>query len=117
MPYLLKIGFKIRIFGDKTIIVEGVPPELPLGKEKEIIKEVLDHNVQNKKFNSSFVEYMAATYACKAAIKAGDSLSYSECSELIDKLFNTKYPYYCPHGRPIIINLTIDELDKRFERH
>ena len=66
LPYLLKIGFKIRIFGDNTIIVEGVPPELPLGKEKEIIKEVLDHNVQNKKFNSSFVEYMAATYACKA---------------------------------------------------
>ena len=117
LPYLIKIGFKIRIFGDNAIIVEGVPPELPLGKEKEIIKEVLEHSAQNKKINSSFIEYMAATYACKAAIKAGDSLSYTECSELIDKLFNTNYPYYCPHGRPIIVNLTIDELDKRFERH
>jgi len=117
LPYLTKIGFKIRIFGDNAIIVEGVPPELPLGKEKEIIQDVLEHSVQNKKFNSSFIDYMAATYACKAAIKAGDSLSYSECAELIDKLFNTQYPYYCPHGRPIIINLTIDELDKRFERH
>ena len=117
LPYLLKIGFKIRYFGDNAVIVEGVPPELPLGKEKEIIKDVLEHYIQNKKFNSSFIDYMAATYACKAAIKAGDSLSYSECSELIDKLFNTNYPYYCPHGRPIIINLTIDELDKRFERH
>tara|TARA_B100001094_G_scaffold327007_1_gene384280 strand:- start:3967 stop:5685 length:1719 start_codon:yes stop_codon:yes gene_type:complete len=117
LPYLLKIGFKIRLFGENSIIVEGVPPELSLGKEKEIINNILDHYIQNKKFNSSFIEYMAATYACKAAIKAGDKLSYSECAELIDKLFITKYPYYCPHGRPVIVNLTIEELDKRFERH
>ena len=117
LPYLLKIGFKIRLFGKNSIIVEGVPPELSLGKEKEIINNILDHYIQNKKFNSSFIEYMASTYACKAAIKAGDKLSYDECAELIDKLFITKYPYYCPHGRPIIVNLTIEELDKRFERH
>ena len=35
----------------------------------------------------------------------------------IDKLFATSHPYYCPHGRPIIINLSLDDLDKRFERH
>ncbi len=117
LPYLLKIGFKIRLFGENSIIVEGVPPELSLGREKEIINNILDHYIENRKFNSSFIEYMASTYACKAAIKAGDKLSYNECCELIDKLFITKYPYYCPHGRPIIVNLTIEELDKRFERH
>ena len=78
---------------------------------------ILDNYIEHKKINSSFIDYIAATYACKAAIKAGDNLSYLECAELIDQLFNTNYPYYCPHGRPIIINLTIDELDKRFERH
>jgi len=117
IPYLVKIGFKIRLFGKKSIIVEGVPPELTLGKEKDIINNILDHYIENKKFNSTFIEYMASTYACKAAIKAGDKLSYIESSELIDKLFSTKYPYYCPHGRPVIVNLTIEELDKRFERH
>ena len=114
---MLEIGFKIRLFGENSIIVEGVPPELSLGREKEIINNILDHYIENRKFNSSFIEYMASTYACKAAIKAGDKLSYNECCELIDKLFITKYPYYCPHGRPIIVNLTIEELDKRFERH
>ena len=59
---------------------------------------------------------MAATYSCKAAIKAGDKLDDSECISLIDKLFATKHPYYCPHGRPIIVNLSINDLDKRFER-
>jgi len=117
VPYLVKIGFKIRLFGEKSIIVEGVPPELTLGKEKDIINNILDHYIENKKFNSTFIEYMASTYACKAAIKAGDKLSYIESSELIDKLFSTKYPYYCPHGRPVIVNLSIEELDKRFERH
>ena len=60
---------------------------------------------------------MASTYACKAAIKAGEKLSPDECKELVDELFSTEHPYYCPHGRPIIVNLTINDLDKRFERH
>ena len=60
---------------------------------------------------------MAATYSCKAAIKAGDKLDESECINLIDKLFSTNHPYYCPHGRPIIVNLGIEDIDKRFERH
>ena len=46
-------------------------------------------------------------------IKAGEKLSEIECIELVDQLFNTKHPYYCPHGRPIIINLSIDDLPKK----
>ena len=66
--------------------------------------------------NSSFIEYMTSTYACKASVKAGDKLTNQERRFLIDELFATEHPYFCPHGRPIIINLSIDELDKRFER-
>ena len=73
--YLEKIGFEVRKFGDTSVIVEGVPTELPIGKEKEIIKDILENYMENKKLNSSFIEYMAATYACKAAIKAGERLS------------------------------------------
>ena len=114
--YLKKIGFDIREFGDSSVIIEGVPMELTIGKEQEIINDILDNYIQNKKVSSSFIDYMAATYSCKAAIKAGEKLSNDECYELLNQLFNTKYPYYCPHGRPIIINLSIDDLDKRFER-
>ena len=60
---------------------------------------------------------LAASYSCKAAVKAGDPLTEEEMRALVDQLFATENPFYCPHGRPIIINLTIDELDKRFERH
>jgi len=117
IPYLNKIGFDVRQFGDSSVIIEGSPPELSNGKEKEVIDDILDNFIEHKQLNSSFIDYMAATYSCKAAIKAGDKLDESECISLIDKLFSTKHPYYCPHGRPIIINLSINDLDKRFERH
>jgi len=116
LPYLNKIGFDIREFGENSVIIEGSPPELSNGKEKEVINDILDNYIEHKQLNSSFIDYMAATYSCKAAIKAGDKLDESECINLIDKLFSTKHPYYCPHGRPIIINLSISDLDKRFER-
>ena len=116
LPYLNKIGFDIREFGENSVIIEGSPSELSNGKEKEVINDILDNYIEHKQLNSSFVDYMAATYSCKAAIKAGDKLDESECINLIDKLFSTKHPYYCPHGRPIIINLSINDLDKRFER-
>lgn len=116
LPYLNKIGFDIREFGDHAVIIEGSPPELSNGKEKEVINDILDNFIEHKQLNSSFIDYMAATYSCKAAIKAGDKLDETECINLIDKLFSTQHPYYCPHGRPIIINLTINDLDKRFER-
>ena len=116
LPYLTKVGFDIRKFGETSIIIEGSPPELNLGKEEEVINDVLDNFIQNKNLNSRFIDYVAATYACKAAIKAGDSLEENECIALIDELFATNHPYYCPHGRPIIVNLSIEDLDKRFER-
>ena len=83
---------------------------------KSVINEILDLYVKYNEINSSFIEKMCATYACKAAIKAGEKLESQEMKHLINRLFLTKNPYYCPHGRPIIINLTEDELDERFER-
>jgi len=115
--YLEKIGFEFREFGENTIIIEGVPSNLPLEQEEKIIREILNQYTKTKNTSSTFIEYMASTYACKAAIKAGDKLSQIECRELVDQLFSTEHPYYCPHGRPIIINLTLTDLDTRFERH
>ena len=117
ISYLEKIGFEFREFGENTIILEGVPSNLPLEHEENIIREILNQYIKTKNTNSAFIEYMASTYACKAAIKAGDKLSPDECRELVDELFSTEHPYYCPHGRPIIINLTLSDLDTRFERH
>ena len=113
IPYLSKIGFEIREFGQDTIIVEGIPSDMEVGKEINVIKEIIEKYSHSKEINSSFIEYMTSTYACKASVKAGDKLSPHERRFLVDKLFATEHPYFCPHGRPVIINLSIDELDKR----
>jgi len=114
--YLEKIGFSIRKFGENTIIVDGAPSELKWGNEETIIKELLNLKIKNKDVRSSVVDYIAASYSCHTAIKAGDRLDHFEMKNLIDKLFATKQPYYCPHGRPITFNLSVNELDQKFER-
>ena len=89
---------------------------MEVGKEINVIKEIIEKYSHSKEINSSFIEYMTSTYACKAAVKAGDFLEEEERKKLIDNLFATENPYYCPHGRPIVISIKTDELDKRFER-
>jgi DNA mismatch repair protein MutL len=59
---------------------------------------------------------LATSYACKAAIKAGDRLSPEEMQALVDRLFATKEPFSCPHGRPTLIKIPLEEFDHRFGR-
>ena len=116
VPFLEKIGYKMREFGNNSIIIEGVPSDIKWGNEEDIINDVLDRYIEHDKLSSSYLDYIAATYSCKAAVKAGDFLEEEERKKLIDNLFATENPYYCPHGRPIVISIKTDELDKRFER-
>ena len=116
VPFLEKIGYKMREFGNNSIIIEGVPSDIKWGNEEDIINDVLDRYIEYEKISSSYLDYLAATYSCKAAVKAGDYLELEERRQLIDNLFATENPYYCPHGRPIVISIKTDELDKRFER-
>ena len=116
LPYLEKMGFRMKEFGNNSIMIEAIPSEISWGNEKNIIKEMLDNFLGSQKEHSSFQEALAASFSCKAAVKAGDILNVEEMRELVNRLFGTKHPYYCPHGRPIIIQLSMDELDRRFER-
>ena len=115
-PYLKKIGFKIIETEDSKLIVEATPSDISWGDEKKIIKEIIDEFISTRKKYSSYKEALAASFACKAAVKAGDQMTKEEMVMLVNRLFATDHPYYCPHGRPIIMQLSLEELDKRFER-
>ena len=117
LPYLEKIGFKIKKENETSIKIDAIPSEMPIGNERNLIRDILDNFLKEQKKYSSFQEGLAAMFACKAAIKAGDSLMREEMQELVNRLFSTKHPYYCPHGRPIIVQMSLEELDGRFERH
>lgn len=114
---LNQIGFQLKFFSKNTIIIEGVPEDIKSGSEERILREFIDEylvNQREKKLEQR--DNIAKSYSCKAAIKAGDKLSEKEMRLLIDQLFATSMPYVCPHGRPVIIKISLDEFDRRFGR-
>ncbi|MEA3391795.1 MAG: DNA mismatch repair endonuclease MutL [Candidatus Marinimicrobia bacterium] len=110
------LGFALRAFGKNTMLIEAVPADLRNIDEGRVVLEILDNYRERKESRHNKTYNMAASYACKAAIKTGDSLEPIEMQNLVDQLFQCESPYACPHGRPTIVNLTIDELDRRFKR-
>jgi len=116
VPFLEKIGFRMKTFGPHSVLLEAVPSQMGWGNEKNILTRILDSYQKEGKQYSSLEEGLAASYACHAAIKAGDALTKAEMQALVNRLFGTKHPYYCPHGRPIIVQVSLEELDRRFER-
>ncbi|MBN1783265.1 DNA mismatch repair endonuclease MutL [bacterium] len=116
LPFLEKIGFGIRQFGGNTVMIDAVPMEVKSGREKEVVLDILDEYKENRTQVHDTGEAVAKSFACKAAIKSGDALTQHEMAALVDQLFATRDPYFCPHGRPIVINLSLEEIDKRFGR-
>ena len=115
--YLTKLGFEIKFFGKNTIVIDGVPSDIKVGFEVETLKQIMKEfriNEEEKKLEQK--DNVAKSFSCHAAIKAGDKLSEQEMRVLVDELFATSMPYVCPHGRPIIIKIPLDEFDKRFGR-
>ncbi|MCK4530257.1 MAG: DNA mismatch repair endonuclease MutL [Candidatus Marinimicrobia bacterium] len=110
------LGFSLRAFGKNTMLIEAVPADLRNIDEGRVVLDILDNYRERKETRHNKTYNMAASYACKAAIKTGDSLEPVEMQNLVDQLFQCESPYACPHGRPTIVNLTIDELDRRFKR-
>ncbi len=114
---LERLGFTIKFFGNSTVIVDGVPPEIKPGEESTILQEIISlFKEDEQQIRIEPKEKLAKSFACKAAIKAGDPLSDNEMKSLIEQLFNTEIPYVCPHGRPVSLKLSLTELDKRFSR-
>ena len=114
--WIERIGFSITELSGRTIVIEAIPADVKVGHESKILIQILDYYRENEGGNYQPHEKIAAAFACKNAIKSGDKLSLEEMNSLIDQLFATKEPYFCPHGRPVIITFSLEELDKKFKR-
>jgi DNA mismatch repair protein MutL len=116
LPFLEKIGFLLKSFGGNTVVVEGVPSGLRIGNENKILLDILDEYKKNEGSEVDIQERVAKSFACRSAIMAGDKLTYEEMASLIDQLFSSQNPYFCPHGRPVMLTFSLEEFDKRFDR-
>ncbi len=114
---LQQLGFDIKLFGKNTVIVEGVPPDVRVGDEEKILEEILTLYKEYRRDSPTAVrDNLAKSFSCRSAVKAGDPLNDAEMRSLLAQLFATTMPYVCPHGRPVVLRISIDELDKRFGR-
>jgi DNA mismatch repair protein MutL len=116
-PHLTRLGFQIKFLAKETIKIEGVPDDVKKGTEEEVLFDLLEeysNNEREKQIEQK--DNLAKSYSCKTAIKAGDKLDERAMRLLIDQLFATSMPYVCPHGRPIVIKISLNEFDRRFGR-
>jgi len=114
--WLHKIGFGITELSGRTVMIEAVPVGVKVGKEARILIEIIDFYRENEGSKMAAHEKIAAAFACKNAIKSGEKLGVEAMSSLVNQLFATKEPYFCPHGRPVIVTLDLEELDRKFKR-
>jgi DNA mismatch repair protein MutL len=115
--YLERLGFEVEGFGGHTLIVNTVPMPHPRFDAERCLRETLDALTGDRVAGAaSKHERLAATVACKAAIKAGEHLSQREMQALFAALRDTTLPAHDVHGRSTIVQLTWDEVERRFGR-
>ena len=117
LEYFTKLGFEIRSLGGREYGIFGVPTALFDIAPQEYFAQTLDRLTEGggKEPLLRVLERLASM-SCKAAIKGGQTISYSEADHLIAELLKLDNPYQCPHGRPTIISMSEYELEKKFKR-
>jgi len=117
LELLKKAGFDVSDFGDGSVLVRSCPVDLLSADIRELFEEIADNLASSPNMISSEkIDKIYHSAACKSAIKSGKSISKYEMAEIVDRVLNDNNIRYCPHGRPVMIELTKNELEKLFGR-
>ena len=116
LELLEKTGFVLKKFSGDSLVIEEIPAELDDWQGGKIFIEILKQLEEEMELNSDFRDSLAKSIACKASIKAGKKLTRKEMLNLINQLFACQMPYFCPHGRPLILKMTLTKFEKKFKR-
>ncbi len=115
---LAALGFETEPFGNRTIAVTGAPADIAPGDLEKVLFEVLEI-AENELRSASLDDVrraIAASIACRAAIKINMRLDQTKMDWLLRALAATEYPMSCPHGRPIALEYSMREILKAFHR-
>ena len=113
---MARLGFELDAFGDTAFLIRAVPAQLDAASAVPLLEELVEKLREGRSLSVSDVwERLAATVACKAAIKGGWVTEREELLSLAEKVLAGEVTH-CPHGRPVMAVFTRAELDKRFGR-
>jgi DNA mismatch repair protein MutL len=110
-----KMGFLLEEFGKNTFLLTGVPAHLGERFDLHSLLDGLTDELSSPS-KQNLEHRIAAMTACKASVKAGDSLDIKECRFIVQQLAHCEAPFTCPHGRPTVIRMSYPELERRFRR-
>lgn len=116
MADLADMGFELEEFGGKTILIHAIPQLIKNRKAAELLKDCIYEISRGQSNNINFKEPFLRTIACKAAVKAGESLPDEMIISLLEDLKEKNLPFTCPHGRPFAFEISSADIRRRFER-
>lgn len=112
-----QFGIGIENFGQTSFIVRNYPTWFKEGQEESTVKEILDWVLNDQKIDlTKFREKAVIMMSCKRAIKANHYLDELESKELLSNIRNCENPYNCPHGRPVLIHFSENDMETMFKR-
>lgn len=112
---LARLGFDLEEFGPDSFILRAVPPRLVRADLLQALRDAADA-LAGDVLAPDGTDRLAATLACHAAVRAGDALTLTEIATLLARLEETDVSRYCPHGRPVVVHLSVSQLERDFHR-
>ena len=118
LPTLTRLGVGLSEFGERTFLLDALPPFVKAGQPRRFVLELADElKAAGQGVNTLRLgEAVVAKTVCRHAVKANDPLAGPELENLIEDLRHCAMPYTCPHGRPTLIEMNFRELEKKFGR-
>jgi DNA mismatch repair protein MutL len=115
---LEQLGFGVMKLSGRTVAIKSIPTDLPASEARNLFAEILDTIEPEKGGHAkrTLRNDIAASLACKAAIKINMKLTPEKMHWLIDRLLLTSSPTTCPHGRPVILRLSMKDIERGFHR-
>ncbi|WP_195940319.1 DNA mismatch repair endonuclease MutL [Romboutsia sp. 1001713B170131_170501_G6] len=115
LELFMKFGFEIEIFGNNHIMIRCVPTVFGVPESEKFILQIID-NIEDINNNYELKGDKFASMACRSAIKANDKIKNIEINSLFSQMEACENPFTCPHGRPVLVEISKKEIEKMFKR-
>lgn len=116
LALLKRLGFRLESLGGNSYDIKSFPQILGERNIKEAVRTVIHMEVTSKEDEANFEDSVLAEVACKSAIKVNHKLYPDQMRTIVANLFKTTNPYFCPHKRPIIVEYTLEDIEKKLKR-